>query len=267
MLWLISLAVLSVAAISCRRHSPETATIPVYGYRIVAEYPHDRNASTQGLVYEDGWLYEGTGQYGSSSLRKVGLQSGHVALERKLPADVFGEGICIVGDRIIQLTWRESTGFIYDKTTFRKRGEFPYEGEGWGIAYDGRRLIMSDGTSTLRFLDPDTFVETGRIEVSADGQPLAMLNELEIVGSDLYANIWQEDRIVVIDPDTGQGKAWIDLTDLLPDSLQTSYVDVLNGIAYDPDRHRLFVTGKLWPKVFHIEIIQRDTRNSPSNKK
>ncbi|MBN1125980.1 MAG: glutaminyl-peptide cyclotransferase [Sedimentisphaerales bacterium] len=257
----ITLIMISMGVSSCRRSDSAASSLPEYGYRIVTEFAHDRNASTQGLVYDEDWLYEGTGRYGYSSLRKVGLRSGNVVQERKLPSDFFGEGICIVNDRIIQLTWREKTGFVYDKATFRKISEFSYESEGWGITYDGKRLIMSDGTSFLRFWDPNTFSEIGRIEVTADTQPLTQLNELEMVGNDLYANIWQDDRIAIIDLQTGQVKSFVNLSGLLPDSLQTAYVDVLNGIAYDPDQNRLFVTGKLWPKVFQIEVT-----NTPASK-
>ena len=230
-------------------------TLPVYGYRVIHTYPHDPTAFTQGLVYQDGIFYEGTGLRGQSTLRKVDPASGKVLTGVRLPERYFGEGIAIVGDRLFQLTWQEQVGFIYDKKSFELVGTWSYAGEGWGLTTDGTRLIMSDGTSQLRFLDPATQAELGRVDVvDAAGAPVVRLNELEVVEGEVWANIWQTDRIARIDPSTGHVLGWIDLTGLLPAEDRTQRVDVLNGIAYDPATRRIFVTGKWWPKVFEIEV-------------
>jgi glutamine cyclotransferase len=222
---------------------------------VVNEYPHDPQAFTQGLVFEAGFLYEGTGLYGSSSLRRVELETGEVQQMLALPAEFFGEGIAIYdGNKIAQLTWRQRVGFIYDKADFELLGEFWYTSEGWGLTYDGSRLIMSDGTSTLHYLDPATMEEIGTVEVIDTGGPVARLNELEYVEGEIYANIWTTDRIAIIDPITGRVTAWIDLQGLLsPEEAEAA--DVLNGIAYDAGADRLFVTGKLWPSLFEIELV------------
>jgi glutamine cyclotransferase len=229
--------------------------IPVYTYNVVNTYPHDRNAFTEGLVFEDGFLYEGTGHYGNSSLRKVELETGDILQIRELPAQFFGEGITICGNEIIQLTWQSHIGFVYDKDSFELLQEFNYSTEGWGITYDGTRLIMSDGTSTLHFLDPQSFVEIGQLEVFDDNGPVTRLNELEYIKGEIYANVWQTDRIAIIAPETGRVTGWIDLGGLLTAEDRSEPVDVLNGIAYDAATDRLFVTGKLWPKLFEIELI------------
>lgn len=237
---------------------PPAAATPTFGYRVLASYPHDPGAFTQGLAYVDGTLYEATGSagVGPSSLRRVDLATGAVQARHDLATEDFGEGIAVVGDRIIQLTWQSQIGYVYDRATFRPLGTFRYPGEGWGLAYDGRRLIMSDGTDRLRFLDPETFVETGSVQVRDAGRPVDQLNELEYIDGQVYANIWQTDRIVRIDPATGQVTAVIDLAGLLPAAdRESGQVDVLNGIAYDVDRDRLFVTGKLWPKLYEIELV------------
>jgi glutamine cyclotransferase len=228
---------------------------PVYTYNIVNTYPHDRNAFTEGLVFEDGFLYEGTGLYGNSSLRKVELETGDILQIRELSDEFFGEGITIYGDKIIQLTWQSHIGFVYDKNSFELLQEFNYSTEGWGITYDGTRLIMSDGTSTLHFLNPETFEEIGQLEVFDNNGPVTKLNELEYVQGEIYANVWQTDRIAIIAPETGRVIGWIDLRGLLTAEDRSEPVDVLNGIAYDADNDRLFVTGKLWPKLFEIQLI------------
>jgi glutamine cyclotransferase len=225
-------------------------------YKIIRVYPHDRNAFTQGLVFENGALYEGTGTYGCSSLRKTELETGKILQLIRLPKRFFGEGITVFGNTLIQLTWKSRIGFVYDRQSFSCKGTFQYPTEGWGITHDGIRLIMSDGSSGLHFLDPLTFEETGRIEVSDDRGPVTRLNELEYIRGEIYANIWQTDDIVRIDPQTGKVLARIDLTGLLTPEDRRYPVDVLNGIAYDPDKERIFVTGKLWPKLFEIEIIE-----------
>jgi glutamine cyclotransferase len=229
--------------------------IPVYTYNIVNTYPHDRDAFTQGLVFEDGVLYEGTGLYGNSSLRKVQLETGSVLQIYELPDQFFGEGITIYGDKIIQLTWQSNIGFVYDKDSFELLQEFNYSTEGWGITYDGESLIMSDGTSTLHFLDPQTFEEIGQLAVFDNHGPVTRLNELEYIQGEIYANVWQTDRVARIAPDTGQVIGWVDLRGLLTAEDRSEPVDVLNGIAYDANNDRLFVTGKLWPKLFEIELI------------
>ena len=230
-------------------------TRPVnYTYKILNSYPHDHEAFTQGLVFEDGYLYEGTGLRDRSTLRKVNLETGGVLQMHKLPDQYFGEGVTIYGDKIIQLTWQSNIGFVYDKDNFELLQEFNYTTEGWGITHDGTHLIMSDGTSTLHFLDPDTFEEIGRLEVFDNGTPVTRLNELEYIKGDIYANIWQTDRIAMISPETGNVTGWIDLEGLLSQEESSEGVNVLNGIAYDTVNDRLFVTGKLWPKLFEIEL-------------
>jgi glutamine cyclotransferase len=227
----------------------------VYTYNIVNTYPHDRNAFTEGLVFEDGVLYEGTGLYGQSSLRRVELETGDVLQIRELSSEFFGEGITIYGDKIIQLTWKSHIGFVYDKNSFELLQEFDYSTDGWGITCDGTRLIMSDGTSTLHCLDPQTFEEIGQFNVTDSSGPVTMLNELEYVQGEIYANVWQTDRIARISPETGRVTGWIDLEGLLSAEDSAEPVDVLNGIAYGAESDRLFVTGKLWPKLFEIELV------------
>ena len=227
---------------------------PRFGYTVVRSYPHDRSAFTQGLLFQDGYLYEGTGQEGASSIRKVRLDTGEVLQIRRLDDRYFGEGISIVGDRLIQLTWKSEIGFLYNAKTFEPTGTFNYEGEGWGLTYDGKRLIRSDGSAVLRFLDPHTLKETGRVTVRDRGNPVGQLNELEIVKGEIFANVFLTDLIARISPSTGQVTGWIDLTGILPPR-ERAGIDVLNGIAYDAAGDRLFVTGKLWPKLFEIKII------------
>ena len=230
--------------------------LPVDTFQIVATYPHDPDAFTQGLVWQDGIFYEGTGLRGRSSLRKVDPASGDVTQEIDLADQYFGEGITIFGDKLYQLTWQEDTGFIYDKDSFELLDTWTYPGEGWGLTTDGERLIMSDGTNELRFLDPETLDELGRVAVTdQQGNPVVRLNELEYVNGEVLANIWQTDWIARIDPATGSVLGWIDLSGLLPAEDRMQPVDVLNGIAYDPATDRLFVTGKLWPKLFEIDLV------------
>jgi glutamine cyclotransferase len=207
------------------------------------------------LVFADGVLYEGTGLRGQSSLRKVDLKTGTILEVRQLAAHFFGEGITIHGNRVIQLTWRARVGFVYDRQTFQLLDTFNYPTEGWGITYDGRSLIMSDGTSTLYLLDPQTFREVGRLEVHTRDGPVSKLNELEYVQGEIYANVWKTDRIAKISPQTGEVVGWIDLEGLLRQEDRNRRIDVLNGIAYDVKNDRLFVTGKLWPKLFEIELV------------
>ncbi|MDM8529971.1 glutaminyl-peptide cyclotransferase [Anaerolineales bacterium HSG25] len=228
---------------------------PVYTYTIVNTYPHDPNAFTQGLVYLDGIFYEGTGLRGRSSLRKVVPETGEVLQQINLADQYFGEGIVVWQDKIVQLTWESGTGFVYDKESFERQQSFTYPTEGWGITHDGERLIMSDGTANLYFWNPDTLDELGRVEVHDQHGPVVRLNELEYINGEVYANIWQSNRIARIDPDSGHVIGWIDLSGILtlPDGYSQP-LDVLNGIAYDAATDRLFVTGKLWPSLFEIKL-------------
>ena len=222
-------------------------------YTVVRVYPHDHAAFTQGLEYLDGFFYEGTGLNGESSIRKVKLETGEVVQRHDVPAEYFGEGITIWKSNLIELTWRSQVGLVYDLATFKQNRTFSYVGEGWGLTHDDTSLIMSDGSAALRFLDPVTFAERHRLMVTDGGLPVPHLNELEFVKGEVYANIWQTNFIARIDPGSGVVIGWIDLTGLL--SIADSRgVDVMNGIAYDAAQDRLFVTGKLWPKLFEIKI-------------
>jgi len=226
-----------------------------YTYKVINTFPHDRKAFTQGLVFEDGVLYEGTGLSGRSTLRKVELETGNVLQTRKLSGEFFGEGITIYESHIIQLTFLSNTGFVYNKDTFELVREFNYPTQGWGITHNGRHLIMSDGTPILYFLDPETFDRVRWIKVCDRDVPVWGLNELEYVQGQIYANVWPTERIARIAPETGQVLGWIDMKGLLARQDYTGYEDVLNGVAYDKERDRLFVTGKLWPKLFEIKLI------------
>lgn len=232
-------------------------TAPVYTYSIVHVYPHDPGAFTQGLVYDQGVLYEGTGLRGRSTLRRVELETGAILQLRALPDQYFGEGITLYRDELLQLTWKSNTGFVYDRDSMQLLGTFHYRTEGWGLTHDGQQLIMSDGTATLHFLDPETFERVGHITVHDGNMPVLRLNELEYVQGEIYANVWQTDLVARIDPGTGTVVSWIDLTGLLESGgyTETRPIDVLNGIAYDVQNDRLFVTGKLWPKLYEIELL------------
>lgn len=236
--------------------SAASPVVPInYTYTVVNVFPHDRTAFTQGLVYNGGFLYEGTGIVGRSQIRKVDLVTGTVLQSRDLPPPYFGEGITIYAGKIIQLTWLHNIGFVYDKLTFNLLQSFTYPTEGWGITHNGTNLIMSDGTSTLHFLDPVTFAEVGSIDVYDQNGPVTRLNELEYIKGLIYANVWLTERIVMISPTTGQVVGSIDLSGLLSPADIVFPIDVLNGIAYDAKNDRLFVTGKLWPKLFEIDLI------------
>jgi glutamine cyclotransferase len=256
----LGLAALAVglAGSSLQAQAPRP-TVPdrLYGYRIVKTYPHDPGAFTQGLQYQDGYLLESTGLVGRSSIRKVQLETGAVVLKRDLGPPYFGEGIVTWGDKLAQLTWQHQVGFLYDAKTFAPRGQFKYRGEGWSLTKDDRRLIMSDGTDQIRFLNPNTLAETGRLKVTFRGQPLRNLNELEWVKGEIYANVWQTDMIVRINPTTGVVVGRINLAGLLSEAdRRGSSPDVLNGIAYDAKGDRLFVTGKQWPKLYEIKLVE-----------
>lgn len=247
--WIQSRPTTEATSASASRPAPA----PVSGYTVVATYPHDPEAFTQGLLYRDGLLYESTGLNGQSSLREVRLETGQVLRQRDVEPQYFAEGLARWNNRLIQLTWQSHTGFVYDLGTFDPIRSFSYPGEGWGLTSGGGQLIMSDGTPAIRFLDPETFTEIRRITVTDAGRPIANLNELELVRGEIYANVWQSDRIVRIDPDSGRVLGWIDLSGLLPAADRVQPIDVLNGIAYDEAGDRLFVTGKLWPKLFEIK--------------
>ena len=231
--------------------------VPVYTYEVKNAYPHDRAAFTQGLVFRDGFLWESTGQYGSSSLRQVELKTGRVVKSVPVSREFFAEGMTVFRGKVYQLTWQEGRAFVYDAKDFRRIGEFKYAGEGWGLTHDGESLVMSDGTSTLRFLDPETFAVRRTVRVVDAGRPVEQLNELEYVRGEIFANVWQEDCVARINLQTGRVTGWIDLTGLLPASETRGDEDVLNGIAYDEENDRLFVTGKLWPKLFEIRLIKK----------
>ena len=233
--------------------APQTPQLPIFGYEIVHAYPHDSNAFTQGLEYVDGFLYEGTGLNGRSSIRKVKLETGEVVQRRDVVKEHFGEGITVWKSDLIELTWQSHIALVYDKNTFVPRRTFTYTGEGWGLTHDATHLIMSDGTNELRVLDPVTFAERSRIKVTAVGLPVQNLNEIEYVKGEIFANIWTSDYIARIAPETGRVSGYIDLRGLVPAG-QRNPDGVLNGIAYDQVHDRLFVTGKLWPKLFEIRI-------------
>ena len=239
-------------------------------YRVLHVYPHDPSAFTQGLEYHEGFLYEGTGREGHSALRKVEIETGRVLQEMRLGDKYFGEGITVLPDRILQLTWRAEKGFIYERDSFHLLRSFRYPGEGWGLANDGKQIYMSDGSSQIRFWDPDTLRETRRIAVHDGDNEVARLNELEIVRGEIYANVWLTDRIARISPADGRVLGWIDLSGLLTPAEQM-HADVLNGIAWDAAGGRLFVTGKLWPKLFQIEVVpanagRQNSETVPSRK-
>lgn len=230
------------------------AVVPRYGYQIVNIWPHDSNAFTQGLILVDGKLLESTGQEGRSSLRNVELETGRILKKVDVPEPYFAEGIAVLNGKIYQLTWQHHLGFIYDAQTFQRVGEFNYAGEGWGLTTDGKSLILSDGSNRIRFIDPSKFQVTKTITVLDDKAPVRELNELEFVQGEIYANIWHDDRIVTIDPQNGHVTSWIDLSGLIPKSELPDPEAVLNGIAYDQANNKLYVTGKLWPRLFEIKV-------------
>ncbi len=295
---LLTLCLLGLFVVRATTVSKEPADIPVpkserapaepevtrRQYRVIADYPHDRRAFTQGLVYENGLVYEGTGLHGQSAIVRRELETGKALKTLRLPDKYFGEGITIFGDRLIQLTWRSRTGFVYKKDSFTLLREFTYPTEGWGLTHDGKRLIMSDGSATLRFLDPNSYAETGRLSVRDRGRRVRGLNELEFIpgprvdeerGQDardtgtpqttsqagsIYANIWPTDRIAIIDPKTGRVTGWIDLTGLYTPPNGDRSQDVLNGIAWLPETGHLLVTGKCWPKLYEIELVEQPSQ-------
>ena len=246
----LMLGVLAVALAS-----PTRAAVPVYGYSVVKTYPHDPEAFTEGLFYLNGFLYESTGLEGKSSIRKVRLADGKVLQQRPVSSKYFGEGIIAWKGKLVELTWQSEVGFTYDLKTFKPRSEFHYQGEGWALTQDGVRLIMSDGTPQLRFLNPDTLAETGRLDVTINGRPLSNINELEWVKGEVLANVWQTNFIARIDPKSGKVTGVVDLSALAAaEAAKGRPLDVLNGIAYDAEHDRLFVTGKLWSDLYEIKL-------------
>ena len=251
---LILVLSVSLLAVYLSGNKPNPSPTQRYTYAVVNTYPHDSAAFTEGLVFYGGFLYESTGLEGSSTLRKVDLASGTILQKVSLPPQYFGEGIAIVGERIIQLTYQTHVGFVYNKTSFALVANFSYPTEGWGLTYDGARLIMSDGSDNLYFLDPQTLQRTGQIQVHDGNNSVPLLNELEYVNGDIYANVFTEQKIAIINPETGVVKAWVDMSGL-QDANGDGWNKVLNGIAFDSSSNRLFVTGKDWPHLYEIELV------------
>jgi glutamine cyclotransferase len=249
---------LTAATLLLSASTAQAAAVPVYGFEIVHTYPHDPAAFTEGLFYLNGFLYESTGLAGRSSIRKVRLETGGIVQRIDIPAQYFGEGIVAWQDHLVSVTWQSQVGFVFDLATLALQRKFTYPGEGWALTQNGKHLILSDGTSYLRFLDPQTFKETKRIEVTLYGKPLLNVNELEWIKGEIFANVWQTNWIVRIDPKDGHVKGLVDLTGLLDPADRPDSPDaVLNGIAYDAAKDRLFVTGKNWPKLFEIRLKKR----------
>jgi glutaminyl-peptide cyclotransferase len=234
-----------------------TAKTPIYTINIVNAFPHNSEAFTQGLIYWNGYLYESTGLYKQSTLRKLNIKSGKAIKKIELPDEYFGEGIAIIGGKIFQLTWKNETCFVYDLATFKQTRKFNYFGEGWGLTTDGKKLMMSNGSSEITFLDPKSFAIIRKILVHDVNRPVINLNELEYIKGEIWANIFMEDVIVRINPETGEVLGWIDLSRLYSKILKKTKMDVLNGIAYDSKNDRIFVTGKYWPKIFEIKVIKK----------
>jgi glutamine cyclotransferase len=248
-------AVLIPAAAAALGHGGQRLSAPVQHVTVVRSFPHDPGAFTQGLVYADGEFFESTGLQGESTLRRVELETGRVLQRRALEGQYFAEGLALVGDALVQLTWQRRTGFVYDRKTFDRRRTFSYKTEGWGLAYDSTGgLVLSDGSDRLFVLDPDTFAVLSTLRVTDAGRPVSQLNELEWIEGEIWANVWQTDRIARINPSSGLVSSWVDLTALWPHARRTPQADVLNGIAYDPAAKRIFVTGKKWPLVYEIEV-------------
>jgi glutaminyl-peptide cyclotransferase len=259
----LSLVFLCLITFNCQ-HAPTATTeksgkqpVPVYGYEVVHIFPHDPEAFTQGLVIHDGKFLESTGEVGRSSLRRVEIDTGKVIQKVDVPPPYFAEGITLLKGKVYQLTWQHQLGFIYDAWTFEKIGQFNYSGEGWGLTNDGVSLILSDGSNKIRFLDPDNFQVKKTIAVVDGVRPVEEINELEYIKGEIYANIWHADRIARINPETGSVVGWVDLRGLLARGEVQDEEAVLNGIAYDEAGDRLFVTGKLWPKIFEIRLVQK----------
>jgi glutaminyl-peptide cyclotransferase len=251
---------LSQSLLAQSSHPSHTPRPPEYTFKIVRTFPHDPNAFTQGLAYSDGFLYEGTGLQGRSSLRKVRLETGQIVQRVDLAPEFFGEGITLVKNEVIQLTWQSHIGFVYNLSDFHLLRRFSYSGEGWGLTTNGREIFMSDGTSEIRVLDGGTLAEKRRFTVRDGETPIDQLNELEFVDGEIFANVWQTDRIARISPHSGKVVGWINLKGLLSPVYRLEAGAVLNGIAYDSNRKRLFVTGKLWPNIFEVRLVPKETK-------
>ena len=252
----VAAAVLAIAPFSPDLHAQRRAPAPVSGYKVVKAYPHDPDAYTQGLIYRGGFLYESTGRNGRSTLRKVQLETGAVVQQRQVDSAYFAEGLTEWKGRLFQLTWQSNVAFVYDLATFAPVKTLRYPGEGWGLTTGPDGLILSDGSADLRILDPDTFREIRRMTVKDAGVAIDQLNELELVRGEVWANVWHENRIARIDPKTGRVTGWIDMSGLMG-MYRLETEAVLNGIAFDEASGRLFVTGKLWPKLFEIQLVPR----------
>ncbi|MGQ9662140.1 MAG: glutaminyl-peptide cyclotransferase [Kiritimatiellia bacterium] len=247
--------VLALFIAACARKKPRSEGVQTYTYRVVRELPHDRQAFTQGFAFAGGFFYESTGLYGKSSLRRLDARTGALLAVIPLDARYFGEGLAVLSNRLIQLTWREHTGLVYEVESLKQIRSFTYEVEGWGLTTDGQRLILSDGSATLRLLDPETFRETSRVAVRDRRGPVSGLNELEYVNGLVFANVWPTEQIAMIDLESGTIRGWIDLHGLA--ERMEGPLDVANGIAFDPAEKRLYVTGKFWPRIFEIVLHSR----------
>jgi glutaminyl-peptide cyclotransferase len=248
---LVGMTMIACAPASVAQRRPA----PVQGYKVIATFPHDTSSFTQGLVFADGQFYESTGLEGESTLRRVDLATGQTLQRIDVADQYFAEGLAMVGDELLQLTWKNQIGFVYDKATFKPKRTFSYKTEGWGIAYDGTsQLVMSDGSDTLTFLDPKTFSVARTLRVQDAGRPVGNLNELEWIEGEIWANVWTTDRIARISPKSGDVNAWVDLSTLFPQSQRMPPADVLNGIAYDRATRRIFITGKKWPRLYQITV-------------
>ena len=247
----------AASAAAAATDSTQPARTPTYSVEVVNTYPHDRGAFTEGLFFHEGRLFESTGEVGTSFIREVDLTTGRALRQHDIGDPYFGEGTIIVGDKLFQLTWKSAKAFIYDWKTFTPKGEFTYEGEGWALTTDGKSLIMSNGSSVIAWRDPKTFKIEKTLEVNEHGTPVKQLNELEWIKGELWANVWQSDQIARIDPNTGNVVGWVDLAGILPAIDRDGNEDVLNGIAYDAAKDRIFVTGKKWSKMFEIKLKRR----------
>ena len=249
-------AILACAPAPASSIAAQRKPAPVQSFKVIATFPHDTSSFTQGLVFaSDGQMYESTGLQGESTLRRVDIATGRTLQRIDVPREYFAEGLALVGDELLQLTWQHKLGFVYDRHTFKQKRTFSYKTEGWGIAYDGEsRLVMSDGTDTLTFLDPKSLVFVKTLRVMDAGRPVGNLNELEWIEGEIWANVWTTDRIARISPNTGEVNAWVDLSTLFPLAQRTPPADVLNGIAYDKATRRIYITGKKWPRLYQITV-------------
>jgi glutamine cyclotransferase len=254
-MWRLLFVILGFALACAPATVAQRRPAPVQSYKVIATFPHDTSSFTQGLVFADGEMYESTGLNGESTLRRVDVTTGKTLQRIDVPKEYFAEGLALVGDELLQLTWQHKLGFVYDRKTFKQKRTFSYNTEGWGISYDGAsRLVMSDGSDTLTFLDPKTLTTQKTMRVQDAGRPVTNLNELEWIEGEIWANVWQTDRIARIAPNTGDVTAWIDLSTLFPRSQRIPPADELNGIAYDKATRRIFITGKKWPRLYQITV-------------